>query len=72
MAAVGLVQNLAALRALAVEGIQLGHMRLHARQIAVAAGAQGAQVDSVAQRMIEECAIGLTRARELLTELNGL
>jgi hydroxymethylglutaryl-CoA reductase len=72
MAAVGLVQNLAALRALAVEGIQLGHMRLHARQIAVAAGAQGAQVDSVAQRMIEERAIGLTRARELLTEWNGL
>lgn len=69
MAAVGLVQNLAALRALAVEGIQQGHMRLHACQIAVAAGAQGAEVDELAQRMIGEGAIGLTRARELITEL---
>lgn len=69
MAAVGLVQNLAALRALAVEGIQQGHMRLHARQIAVAAGAQGAEVDVLAQRMIGEGAFGLTRARELIMEL---
>ncbi|MFO7695827.1 MAG: hydroxymethylglutaryl-CoA reductase, degradative [Anaerolineae bacterium] len=72
MAAVGLVQNLAALRALALEGIQQGHMRLHARQIAVAAGAQGAQVDELARRMVVDGAIGLARARELLTELNGL
>ena len=65
------MQNLAALRALAMEGIQQGHMRLHARQIAVAAGAQGAEVDELAQRMVDEGAIGLTRARELITEMYG-
>ncbi|MHB1318030.1 MAG: hydroxymethylglutaryl-CoA reductase, degradative [Anaerolineae bacterium] len=71
MAAVGLVQNLAALRALAVEGIQQGHMRLHARQMAVAAGAQEAEVDELAQRMVDEGAIGFTRARELIKEMYG-
>ena len=62
MAAVGLAQNLAALWALATEGIQHGHMRLHARQVAVAAGAQGAQVDQVAQRMVAEGAVRAARA----------
>ena len=42
---VGLAQNLAALRALATEGIQQGHMSLHARQVAIAAGAQGEQIE---------------------------
>lgn len=66
---VGLAQNLAALRALATEGIQRGHMSLHARQIAVAAGAQGEQVEQVAQRMIHEGVIRLERAQELLSQL---
>jgi len=46
IAAVGLAQNLAALRALASEGIQRGHMALHARQIAIAAGAAGEQINT--------------------------
>jgi hydroxymethylglutaryl-CoA reductase len=63
---VGLAQNLAALRALATEGIQRGHMGLHARQLAVAAGAKGSQIDEVAGAMIEEDNILLERAEELL------
>jgi hydroxymethylglutaryl-CoA reductase len=70
MAAVGLAQNLAALRALATEGIQRGHMRLHARQLALAAGAQGDQVQQVAERMAAEGNIREERARTLLAELN--
>ncbi len=69
IAAVGLAQNLAALRALATEGIQRGHMRLHARQVALAAGAQGPEVDRVAQRMIEEGRISEARAREILQRM---
>jgi hydroxymethylglutaryl-CoA reductase len=68
MAAVGLAQNLAALRALATEGIQRGHMSLHARQVAVAAGAQGAAVDQVAAQMVAEGQIRVERAREILQE----
>jgi hydroxymethylglutaryl-CoA reductase len=67
--AVGLCQNLAALRALAGEGIQKGHMSLHAKNIAVAAGATGDLIDRVAQRMIEEGKIRMDRAAELLEEL---
>ncbi len=63
---VGLAQNLAALRALATEGIQRGHMGLHARQLAIAAGAKGSQIDEVAGAMIEEDNILLERAEELL------
>jgi hydroxymethylglutaryl-CoA reductase len=66
MAAVGLAQNLAALRALVTDGIQRGHMALHARQIAIAAGAQGAAVDWVAQQLVREGQIRVERARELL------
>ncbi|MFH1125765.1 MAG: hydroxymethylglutaryl-CoA reductase, degradative [Candidatus Altiarchaeota archaeon] len=66
MASVGLAQNLAALKALATEGIQKGHMRLHARNIAVTAGAKGKQIDDVAEQMIEERDIKVERARELL------
>ncbi len=66
--AVGLAQNLAALRALATEGIQRGHMSLHARQVAVSAGAQGEQVTRIARQMVQEKNINLERARELLGE----
>ena len=71
MAAVGLAQNLAALRALATEGIQRGHMALHARQIAMAAGATGAEIDAIADQMVAEGNIRLARARELLQTLRA-
>ncbi len=66
---VGLAQNLAALRALATEGIQRGHMALHARQIAIAAGAIGDQIDQVADRMVQEQNIRVERAQEILLQL---
>ncbi len=68
MAAVGLAQNFAALRALATEGIQRGHMALHARQVAVAAGATGSEVDQIARQLVEEGQVRLERARELLAK----
>ncbi|GAB4435855.1 MAG: hydroxymethylglutaryl-CoA reductase, degradative [Chloroflexi bacterium OHK40] len=67
----GLASNLAAMRALACEGIQQGHMGLHARQIAMAAGAAGGLVDEVARRMVEERNIKPARAEELVAELRG-
>ena len=67
MAAAGLAQNLAAMRALATDGIQKGHMRLHARNVAAAAGAAtGGQADRIASRMVGENNISADRARELL------
>jgi len=63
---VGLAQNLAALRALATEGIQHGHMRLHARQVAIAAGASGEAVDRIAGQLVAENAIRTDRAEELV------
>jgi hydroxymethylglutaryl-CoA reductase len=66
MAAVGLAQNLAAMRALVTEGIQAGHMALHARQMAIAAGAEGAAVDWVADQLVREGQIRVERARDLL------
>ncbi|MEJ2210165.1 MAG: hydroxymethylglutaryl-CoA reductase, degradative [Anaerolineae bacterium] len=69
MAAVGLAQNLGALRALATEGIQRGHMALHARQVAIAAGATGDEVATVAARLVNEKAVRPDRAQEILTEL---
>jgi hydroxymethylglutaryl-CoA reductase len=66
LAAVGLAQNLGALRALASEGIQCGHMSLHARNIAVAAGATGELIDVVAQKMVQERKIRMDRAKELI------
>jgi hydroxymethylglutaryl-CoA reductase len=69
MAAVGLAQNLAALRALAAEGIQRGHMSLHSRNIAIMAGAQGEMVELVAEKMASERKVRLDRARELVHEL---
>jgi hydroxymethylglutaryl-CoA reductase len=68
-AAVGLAQNLGALRALASEGIQRGHMSLHARNIAVAAGATGELIDLVADKMVQERKIRMDRAKELVDEL---
>jgi hydroxymethylglutaryl-CoA reductase len=67
IAAVGLAQNLAALRALATEGIQRGHMSLHARQVAIAAGASGEQIEQVAARMVAEKTVRIDRAEEILT-----
>jgi hydroxymethylglutaryl-CoA reductase len=69
LAAVGLAQNLAALRALANEGIQRGHMSLHARNIAVTAGAKDEMVDLVAERMVKERKVRVDRAKEILDEL---
>jgi hydroxymethylglutaryl-CoA reductase len=66
LAAVGLAQNLGALRALAHEGIQRGHMSLHARNIAVMAGATGDLIDLVAAKMVEERKIRMDRAKELI------
>ncbi|MBO9331013.1 hydroxymethylglutaryl-CoA reductase, degradative [Achromobacter xylosoxidans] len=69
--AVGLAQNLGALRALATEGIQRGHMALHARNIALAAGATGAEIDTVAKRMAALRDVTSDRARALLEELRA-
>ena len=63
---VGLAQNLAALRALATEGIQRGHMSLHARQVAIAAGAEGELIDKVAAQMVAEKTVRIDKAEELL------
>jgi len=71
MAAVGLAQNFAALRALATEGIQRGHMKLHARNLAVMAGATGDLIDKVAEIMIGEGNITFARAKELVEQLSS-
>ena len=67
--AAGLAQNFSALRALATEGIQKGHMKLHARDLAAAAGAKGEQIDEIVQKMIHENNISLNRAKELLDQI---
>src|SRR6185436_7829650 len=67
---VGLAQNMAALRALATEGIQRGHMSLHARQVAIAAGATGDLIERVAARMVVEKVVRIDRAEEILKEMN--
>ena len=66
-AAVGLAQNLGALRALAAEGIQQGHMRVHARNVAVAAGAVGREVDTIAKEISRAQSVSLDSARKALT-----
>jgi hydroxymethylglutaryl-CoA reductase len=63
---VGLAQNMAALRALATEGIQRGHMSLHARQIAIAAGASGEMIEKIAAQLVAEKNIKVDRAEEIL------
>ncbi|MDQ2692014.1 MAG: 3-hydroxy-3-methylglutaryl-CoA reductase, partial [Chloroflexota bacterium] len=68
---VGLAQNMAALRALATEGIQRGHMSLHARQVAIAAGANGEIIEKVAAQMVAENMVRGDRAAEILKFLEN-
>lgn len=72
MAAVGLAQNFAALKALASEGIQKGHMRLHSRNVAINAGVPASLVDDIACAMVAEGRISFAYARELLNRVQGL
>ncbi|MFZ9006608.1 MAG: hydroxymethylglutaryl-CoA reductase, degradative [Nitrosopumilaceae archaeon] len=69
MTATGLAQNYSAIRALSTEGIQKGHMRLHARNLAAAAGASNEQIDKIVQKMIEEKNISLDKAKELVNKI---
>ena len=68
LASVGLAQNFAALRALSTEGIQRGHMTLHAKNVAVMAGAKGALIDEVAAQMVSEKNVSTARAEELVKQ----
>jgi len=70
LVSVGLAQNLAALRALATEGIQRGHMNLHARQVAMSAGAEGQLAHRLAEVMVKEKKINIERAKQILEEWN--
>ncbi len=70
MVAVGLAQNFAAIRALATDGIQQGHMRMHAKQLALAAGASAEDAPKIAKQMIDEKNIRLERAKQLVEMLN--
>jgi len=70
MTSIGLAQNYSAIRALSTEGIQKGHMRLHARNLAAAAGAKPEQIDKIVQIMIEQKQISLDKAKEILLNLN--
>lgn len=69
VASLGLAQNFAAVFALSTVGIQKGHMSLHAKNIAVMAGATGYQIDKVAEQIVKEKKIKLDRAKEILEEL---
>ncbi len=69
MTATGLAQNFSAIHALSTEGIQKGHMRLHARNLASSAGATSQQIDEIVQKMIEEKKISLDGAKELLKQI---
>ncbi|MEP1535444.1 MAG: hydroxymethylglutaryl-CoA reductase, degradative [Paracoccaceae bacterium] len=69
IAAVGLAQNMAALRALSTEGIQRGHMALHARNIAIAVGAKGEQIKAISQRLAEKGEVTTDAAKKLLEEI---
>mgnify|MGYP001602020598 CR=1 FL=1 len=72
MACVGLANNFAALRAMVVEGIQHGHMKLHARHIAMAAGAHGRLIKKLSHAMVNEKKITSARARELLEKFKSM
>jgi hydroxymethylglutaryl-CoA reductase len=72
IASVGLAQNFAAILALASEGIQKGHMRLHARNIAFMAGARGRTVDIISEHLAKEGEVNLSRAKELLSKFDQL
>ena len=67
--AAGLAQNLSAIRALASEGIQKGHMKLHAQNIAASAGVPQEKMVHVINQMIEEGNISVTRAKEILENI---
>jgi hydroxymethylglutaryl-CoA reductase len=67
----GLASNLAAMRALATEGIQRGHMSLHARQVALSAGAEGDEIATIAAQLIARDSIKATTAVELLDALRA-
>ncbi len=69
LASVGLAQNFAAVRALASEGIQKGHMTLHSKNIAMSAGARDEEIDEISRLMIKEGNISVSRARTMLGEL---
>jgi hydroxymethylglutaryl-CoA reductase len=69
LAAVGLAQNLAAMKALVSEGIQAGHMKLHARNIAVLAGAKGNLIKLVAERIADEKNVNMRRAKEIIASM---
>ena len=69
MTATGLAQNYSAIRALSTEGIQKGHMRLHARNLAAAAGATSAQIDQIVEQMIQAKSISLDNAKKLLQQI---
>ena len=74
MAAVGLLQNVAAIRAIATEGIQRGHMELHARNLAIMAGADASKADEIAERAVEEARkegrkITMDLVREVMKEM---
>ncbi|MCL5407822.1 MAG: hydroxymethylglutaryl-CoA reductase, degradative [Candidatus Thermoplasmatota archaeon] len=71
LASVGLAQNFGAIRALAVEGIQQGHMSLHARNVAIAAGAKGEEVDKIAEMMVKERKVRADFAAEILKKVRG-
>jgi len=71
MAAVGLAQNFAAMRALVTDGIQRGHMALHARGLAIAAGAPEGLVDQIVDQMIASGEIKLSKAREILESVRA-
>lgn len=66
---VGLAQNLGALKALVTHGIQKGHMALHARSVAMTAGAEGEWIDRIAEALVEAKDIKVSKAKELLAEL---
>lgn len=70
MVAVGLAQNFAAMRALADEGIQKGHMRLHARNIAITAGATDEQINIIASKLVQENNITVNKAKEIIKLIN--
>ena len=63
---VGLAQNLGALKALATDGIQKGHMTLHSRSVAIAAGATGEMIDIIAKELIKINEIRVGKAKELV------
>ena len=71
LAAVGLAQNFAAVRALSMEGIQSGHMKLHSRNIAISAGAKGDEIDAVAAEMIRDKKVSVSHAVEILKRIRS-